>query len=168
MKLIPKPVELVEAPLDGQYAFIELKAPPDEDIFLHQVVRNKNGTAVLAKDAKPDPDQFFEEGYEGYYLALSDTGPTLKQGSSESLGEIGFRAARPDKVRVVSLGGKKAIISAKGKLSSSHFGNYFGLLQEGRYTVLDLSNTARPAAKVLEVVEGNVGDEYARVLVEFP
>lgn len=166
MKLIPKPVELVEAPLDGQYAFIELKAPPDEDIFPHQVVRNNNGTAVLATGA--DPNRFFEESLEGYYLALSDTGPTLKQGSSESLGEIGFRAARPDKVRVVSIGGKKAIISAKGKLSSSHFGNYFGLLQEGRYTVLDLSNTARAAAKVLAVVEGNVGDEYARVLVEFP
>lgn len=166
MKLIPKPVELVEAPLDGQYAFIELKAPPDEDIFLHQVVRNQDGTAVLAKGAASD--EGLEESYEGYYLALSDTGPTLKQGSSESLGEIGFRAARPDKVRVVSLGGKKAIISAKGKLSSSHFGNYFGLLQEGRYTVLDLSNTDKPAAKVLKVVEGNVGDEYARVLVEFP
>ena len=165
MKLIPKPVELVEAPLDGQYAFTELKAPPDQDIFLHQVVRNKRGTAVLANDADPN---WVEGEEEGNYLALSDTGPTLKQGSSESLGETGFHAARPDKVRVVSLGGKKAIISAKGKLSSSHFGNYFGLLQEGRYTVLDLSNTARPAAKVLEVVEGNVGDEYARVLVKFP
>lgn len=165
MKLIPKPVELVEAPLDGQYAFIELKAPPDEDIFLHQVVRNNDGTAVLARGAATD--RSLEESYEGYYLALSDTGPTLKQGSSESLGEIGFRAARPDKVRVVPLSGKKAIISAKGKLSSSHIGNSFSLLQEGRYTVLDLSNTDIPVAKVLEVVEGKVGDEYARVLVQF-
>lgn len=159
MKLIPKPVELVEAPLDGQYAFTELKAPTSGDIFLHQVVKDDGtGTAALATG----------EDATGFYLALSDTGPTLKQGSSESLGEIGFRAARPDKVRVVSIGGKKAIISAKGKLSSTHIGAQFGLLQEGRYTVLDLSNTARPAAKVLAVVEGNVGDEYARVLVEFP
>lgn len=158
MKLIPKPVELVEAPPDGQYAFTELKAPTSGDIFLHQVVKDDGtGTAALAtgKDTT------------GFYLALSDTGPTLKQGSSESLGEIGFRAARPDKVRVVPLSGKKAIISAKGKLSSTHIGAQFGLLQEGRYTVLDLSNTARPAAKVLEVVEGEVGDEYARVLVQF-
>lgn len=158
MKLIPKPVELVEAPLDGQYAFTELKAPTSGDIFLHQVVKDDGtGTAALATG----------EDTTGFYLALSDTGPTLKQGSSESLGEIGFRAARPDKVRVVPLSGKKAIISAKGKLSSTHIGAQFGLLQEGRYTVLDLSNTARPAAKVLEVVEGEVGDEYARVLVQF-
>ena len=75
-------------------------------------------------------------------------------------------ASRPDKVRVVPLSGKKAIISAKGKLSSTHIGAQFGLLQEGRYTVLDLSNTTT-AAKVLEVVEGEVGDEYARVLVQF-
>lgn len=158
MKLIPKPVELVEAPLDGQYAFTELKAPTSGDIFLHQVVKDDGtGTAAIATG----------EDTTGFYLALSDTGPTLKQGSSESLGEIGFRAARPDKVRVVPLSGKKAIISAKGKLSSTHIGAQFGLLQEGRYTVLDLSNTARPAAKVLEVVEGEVGDEYARVLVQF-
>lgn len=158
MKLIPKPVELVEAPPDGQYAFTELKAPTSGDIFLHQVVKDDGtGTAALATG----------EDTTGFYLALSDTGPTLKQGSSESLGEIGFRAARPDKVRVVPLSGKKAIISAKGKLSSTHIGAQFGLLQEGRYTVLDLSNTARPAAKVLEVVEGEVGDEYARVLVQF-
>ena len=158
MKLIPKPVELVEAPLDGQYAFTELKAPTSGDIFLHQVVKDDGtGTAALATG----------EDTTGFYLALSDTGPTLKQGSSESLGEIGFRAARPDKVRVVPLSGKKAIISAKGKLSSTHIGAQFGLLQEGRYTVLDLSNAARPAAKVLEVVEGEVGDEYARVLVQF-
>lgn len=158
MKLIPKPVELVEAPPDGQYAFTELKAPTSGDIFLHQVVKDDGtGTAALATG----------EDTTGFYLALSDTGPTLKQGSSESLGEIGFRAARPDKVRVVPLSGKKAIISAKGKLSSTHIGAQFGLLQEGRYTVLDLSNTAKAAAKVLEVVEGEVGDEYARVLVQF-
>lgn len=157
MKLIPKPVELVEAPLDGQYAFTELKAPTSGDIFLHQVVKDNNGTAVLATDTDAT----------GFYLALSDTSPTLKQGSSESLGEIGFLAARPDKVRVVPLSGKKAIISAKGVLASSHIGAQFGLLQEGRHTVLDLSNTTTAAAKVLEVVEGKVGDEYARVLVQF-
>ena len=160
MKLIPKPVELVEAPLDGQYAFTELKAPTSEDIFLHQVVKDDGtGTAALAEDTDAT----------GFYLALSDTGPTLKQGSSDStsLGEVGFWAARPDKVRVVPLSGKKAIISAKGVLADTHIGAQFGLLQEGRHTVLDLSNTTTAAAKVLEVVEGKVGDEYARVLVQF-
>lgn len=160
MKLIPKPVELVEAPLDGQYAFTELNAPTGGDIFLHQVVKDYgNGTAVLATD----------EDATGFYLALSDTGPTLKQGSSDStsLGEVGFWAARPDKVRVVPLSGKKAIISAKGVLDDAHIGAQFGLLQEGRYTVLDLSNTTTPAATILDVVEGKVGDEYARVLVQF-
>lgn len=158
MKLIPKPVELVEAPLDGQYAFTELKAPTSGDIFLHQVVKaDGTGTAVLATGTDAT----------GFYLAVSDTGPTLKQGSSESLGEIGFQAARPDKVRVVPLSGKKAIISAKGVLAGTHIGAQFGLLQEGRHTVLDLSNTTTAAAKVLEVVEGKVGDEYARVLVQF-
>lgn len=158
MKLIPKPVELVEAPLDGQYAFTELKAPTSGDIFLHQVVKdNGTGTAVPATDTDAT----------GFYLALSDTSPTLKQGSSESLGEIGFWAARPDKVRVVPLSGKKAIISAKGVLANTHIGAQFGLLQEGRYTVLNLSNTTTAAARVLGVVEGEVGDEYARVLVQF-
>lgn len=160
MKLIPKPVELVEAPLDGQYAFTELKAPTSGDIFLHQVVKDDGtGTATLATGTDTT----------GFYLALSDTSPTLKQGSSDStsLGEVGFLASRPDKVRVVPLSGKKAIISAKGKLSSTHIGAQFGLLQEGRYTVLDLSNATKAAAKVLEVVEGEVGDEYARVLVQF-
>lgn len=160
MKLIPKPVELVEAPLDGQYAFTELNAPASGDIFLHQVVKDDGtGTAALATGSDAT----------GFYLALSDTGPTLKQGSSDStsLGEVGFWASRPDKVRVVSLSGKKAIISAKGVLDDTHIGAQFGLLQEGRHTVLDLSNTTTAAAKVLEVVEGKVGDEYARVLVQF-
>lgn len=158
MRLIPKPVELVEAPLDGQYAFTELVAPTSGDIFLHQVVKD-NGTGTAAPVAGTETT--------GFYLALSDTGPTLKQGSSESLGEIGFWAARPDKVRVVPLSGKKAIISAKGTLASNHIGAQFGLLQEGQHTVLNLSNTTTAAAKVLGVVEGKVGDEYARVLVQF-
>ena len=159
MKLIPKPVELVDSHPDGVYAFTELKAPTSGDIFLHQVVKDDNGTAVLATGSDT----------AGLYLAVSDTGPALKQGSSDStsLGEVGFWAARPDKVRVVPLRGKRAIISAKGVLSSTHIGAQFGLLQEGRHTVLDLSNTTTPAAKVLEVVEGKVGDEYARVLVQF-
>ena len=160
MKLIPKPVELVSAPLDGSSAFIELRAPTSGDIFPHQVVKDDGtGTAVLATGT--DSTRL--------HLALSDTGPTLKRGSSDStsLGEVGFWAARPDKVRAIPLTGLLGIISAKGVLASTHIGARFGLLQEGRYTVLDLSNTTTQVATILDVVEGKVGDEYARVLVRF-
>lgn len=160
MKLIPKPIELVSPPPDGVYAFVELRAPTSGDIFPHQVVKDDGtGTAVLATGT--DSTRL--------HLALSDTGPTLKQGSSDStsLGEVGFWAARPDRVRAIPLTGLLCIISAKGVLANTHIGAKFGLLQEGRYTVLDLSNTTTQVATILDVVEGKVGDEYARVLVRF-
>lgn len=157
MQLHPKPVELVESPLDGQVQFEELNAPATGEIYLHQVVKSVSGTATPLAGTETT----------GFYLAVSDTTPTLPAGSTQDLGQAGWYAARPSKVRVVPLSGKKAIISAKGTLAAANIGAQFGLLQEGPYTVLNLANTTNQAAKILAVVEGQVGDQYARVLVQF-
>lgn len=159
MILHPKPVELVEAPLDGQVQAQRVNAPAaPTEIYLYQVVRLASGAAQPVQTTQAT----------NFYLAVTDTSAGAKpQGSFVDNPNGSWFATRPSKVDVVPITGKLGIISAKGTLASANIGASFGLLQEGRYTVLDLANTATAAATILEVVEGAVGDQYARVLVRF-
>lgn len=156
MTLTVKPVELVNKPLNGATQFEELNAPASGEIYLGQIVKDVSGTATLVAGTDTS----------GYKLAVSDTSATLPAGSYVDKG-LGWHASRPSKIRVIDLAGKLAIVSAKGTLATSHIGTSKTFIQEGRYTVLDLaSNPASGGAKILGVVEGTYGDQYARVLVQ--
>lgn len=158
MKLHPKPVELIEAPLDGQVQAQTVNAPTaPTEIYLYQVVRLASGVAQPVQTTQTT----------GFYLAVTDTSVGKPVGSFVDNPGASWFASRPSTVDVVGLSGKLGIISAKGVLASGNIGASFGLTQEGRNTVLDLSNTATAAATIQQVVEGAVGDEYARVLVRF-
>lgn len=156
--LQPKAVELLEWPLDGQPQFQEATAPTTGEIYLHQVVKLVSGvvTPLAGNEAT------------GFFLAISDTTPTLPQTStaSVSIGEF-VGGSRPTRLRVIPLQGRLAIMSVLGNITSAAIGQTRGLKQEGRYTVVDLANTTNAAVTILELVEGRFGAPWARVLVRF-
>lgn len=156
--LHPKPVELIEKPLDGQVQSQSVNAPAaPTEIYLHQVVRVASGTAQPVQSTTAT----------GFFLAVSDTSPGAQpQGSFTTHPNGAWFASRPTKVDVVPISGKLGIISVKGNLAASNIGQSFGLTQEGRYTMLDLANNTA-AATILELVEGRYGTQNCRVLVRF-
>jgi len=159
MILHRKPVELVEQPLDGQVQGERFTAPASPtEINLYQVVRVAAGVVQPVQTTQTT----------GFFLALTDTSPgEHPEGSFVNNPDGSWFSARPTTIDVVSITGRLGIITAQGTLLAAHIGQAFGLLQVGRVTVLDLANPTVDAATILEVVEGSVGGQNARVLVRF-
>lgn len=154
--LVIKPAELVEKPLDGQYFAQRVPAPTTTDFRLGEIVKLSSGQAAKLTGSETT----------GFYMVVKDNTPGLPEGSFVDNPDGDWFAKRPDYVDVVPVSGKKVILTAQGTLTAAHIGAQKPLATtpEG-YTVVDLSGTGT-AATILQVVEGAVGDDNARVLVQ--
>lgn len=155
--VVPKPVELVEPPLDGQIQAQRVPAASGVTFRAGEIVKLVSGTATKLAGTETT----------GFYLVVKDNTPGLPAGSSVDLGYAGWFAKDPGYVDVVPVSGKYVIMTAQGTLAAANIGQQFGLTTgTDGITRLNLSNTTNLAGRLEQVVEGQVGDQNARVLVK--
>jgi hypothetical protein len=157
MTHILKPAELVDRPPDGSGFARRVPAPTTLDFRLGEIVKlNASGQAEkLAGDEDT-----------GFYLVVKDNTPGLPEGSFVDNPDGTWFAKRPNFIDVVPVSGRRVILTAQGTLNATHIGAQRPLATTpDGYTVVNLGGTGT-AARILQVVEGRVGDTNARVLVE--
>ncbi len=154
-----KPAELIDEPPDGTAFAQRVPAPATADFRLGEIVKIASGSAAKLAGTETT----------GFYLVVKDNSPGyLPEGSFVDNPDGSWFAKRPGFIDVVPVSGKRLIMSAKGTLAATHIGAQkpIATTADG-YTVVDLNSTSTTTpAKILQVVEGRVGDTNARVLVE--
>jgi hypothetical protein len=152
-----KPAELVDKPPDGSDFARRVPAPTTTDFRLGEIVKLVSGQA--AKLAGNETT--------GFFMVVKDNSPGyLPEGSFVDNPDGTWFARRPNFIDVVPVSGRRVILNAQGTLAATHIGAQRPLATTADgYTVVNLSGTGT-AARILQVVEGRVGDVNARVLVE--
>jgi hypothetical protein len=158
MTHILKPAELVDRPPDGSGFSRRVPAPTTVDFRLGEIVKlNASGQAEKLTGSETT----------GFYLVVKDNSPGyLPEGSFLDNPDGSWFAKRPDFIDVIPVSGRRVILTAQGTLAATHIGAQRPLATTpDGYTVVNLGGTGT-AARILQVVEGRVGDVNARVLVE--
>jgi hypothetical protein len=152
-----KPAELVDKPPDGSAFAQRVPAPTTQDFKLGEIVKLTSGQA----------DKLTGSETTGFYMVVKDNSPGyLPEGSFLDNPDGSWFAKRPDFIDVVPVSGRRVILTAQGTLAANHIGAQRPLATTADgYTVVNLSGNGT-AARILQVVEGRVGDTNARVLVE--
>jgi hypothetical protein len=151
-----KPAELVDKPPDGTPFAQRVPAPTTTDFRLGEIVKLVSGQA--AKLAGNETT--------GFFMVVKDNTPGLPEGSFVDNADGSWFAKRPNFIDVVPVSGRRVILTAQGTLNATHIGAQRPLATTADgYTVVNLGGTGT-AARILQVVEGRVGDTNARVLVE--
>jgi hypothetical protein len=151
-----KPAELVDKPPDGTPFAQRVPAPTTTDFRLGEIVKLVSGQA--AKLAGNETT--------GFFMVVKDNTPGLPEGSFVDNADGSWFAKRPNFIDVVPVSGRRVILTAQGTLNATHIGAQRPLATTpDGYTVVNLGGTGT-AARILQVVEGRVGDTNARVLVE--
>jgi hypothetical protein len=156
MTHILKPAEMVDKPPDGTPFAQRVPAPTTTDFRLGEIVKLVSGQA--AKLAGNETT--------GFFMVVKDNSPGLPEGSFVDNPDGTWFARRPNFVDVVPVSGRRVILTAQGTLAATHIGAQRPLTTTpDGITVVNLGGTGT-AARILQVVEGRVGDTNARVLVE--
>jgi hypothetical protein len=151
-----KPAEMVDKPPDGTPFAQRVPAPTTTDFRLGEIVKLVSGQA--AKLAGNETT--------GFFMVVKDNSPGLPEGSFVDNPDGTWFARRPDFIDVVPVSGRRVILNAQGTLAATHIGAQRPLATTpDGITVVNLGGTGT-AARILQVVEGRVGDVNARVLVE--
>jgi hypothetical protein len=152
-----KPAELVDKPPDGSTFAQRVPAPTTADFKLGEIVKLASGQAAKLTGSETT----------GFYMVVKDNSPGyLPEGSFVDNPDGSWFAKRPDFIDVIPVSGKRVILTAQGTLAAAHIGAQKPLATTADgYTVVNLGGTGT-AAKIVQVVEGRVGDTNARVLVE--
>lgn len=157
-----KPVELVDKPPDGTQRAQVVNADATQDVYVGQIAKLVSGAAVPVGASDTT----------GFYYVYSDTQVSFPAGGTPNGTGQEIRnfvgGTRPTQVAVLSVSGKRVIVSAKLGTNfdpTTHIGAQKPLVQDGRYTVVDLAGTGT-AATILGVVEGAPGDQGVRLLVQ--
>jgi hypothetical protein len=152
-----KPAELVDKPPDGSAFAQRVPAPTTTDFRLGEIVKLVSGQAAKLAGTETT----------GFFMVVKDNSPGyLPEGSFVDNPDGTWFARRPDFVDVVPVSGRRVILTAQGTLTNAHIGAQRPLATTpDGVTVVNLSGTGT-AARILQVVEGRVGDTNARVLVE--
>jgi hypothetical protein len=152
-----KPAELVDKPPDGSAFAQRVPAPTTADFKLGEIVKIASGQAAKLTGSETT----------GFYMVVKDNSPGyLPEGSFVDNADGSWFAKRPNFIDVIPVSGKRVILTAQGTLSSAHIGAQKPLATTADgVTVVNLGGTGT-AARILQVVEGRVGDTNARVLVE--
>jgi hypothetical protein len=152
-----KPAELVDKPPDGSAFAQRVPAPTTVDFRLGEIVRLASGQAAKLTGTEST----------GFYMVVKDNSPGyLPEGSFVDNPDGTWFARRPNFIDVIPVSGRRVILNAQGTLAATHIGAQRPLATTADgYTVVNLSGTGT-AARILQVVEGRVGDVNPRVLVE--
>jgi hypothetical protein len=152
-----KPAEMVDKPPDGTFFAQRVPAPTTTDFRLGEIVKLVSGQAAKLAGTETT----------GFFMVVKDNSPGyLPEGSFVDNPDGTWFARRPDFVDVVPVSGRRVILTAQGTLTNAHIGAQRPLATTpDGVTVVNLSGTGT-AARILQVVEGRVGDTNARVLVE--
>jgi len=153
-----KPAELVDKPPDGSAFARRVPAPTTTDFRLGEIVRiATNGQAARLTGLETT----------GFHLVVKDNSPGyLPEGSFVDNPDGSWFASRPGTIDVIPVSGRRVILTAQGTLSAAHIGAQRPLATTSDgVTVVNLGGNGT-AARILQVVEGRVGDTNARVLVE--
>jgi len=151
-----KPAELVDKPPDGSAFARRIPAPTTTDFRLGEIVKIASGQAAKL------------EGNEttGFFMVVKDNSPGLPEGSFLDNPDGSWFARRPNFIDAIPVSGRRVILTAQGTLNANHIGAQRPLATTPNgITVVNLGGTGT-AARILQVVEGRVGDTNARVLVE--
>ena len=152
-----KPAELVDKPPDGSAFARRVPAPATTDFRLGEIVTiAANGQANRLAGSETT----------GFHLVVKDNSPGLPEGSFVDNPDGTWFARRPSTIDVIPVSGRRVILTAQGTLANAHIGAQRPLATTtDGITVVNLSGNGS-AARILQVVEGRVGDTNARVLVE--
>lgn len=151
-----KPAELVDKPPDGSAFAQRVPAPTNVDFRLGEIVRIASGQAAKLTGSETT----------GFHLVVKDNTPGLPEGSFVDNPDGTWFARRPNFIDVIPVSGRRVILNAQGTLAATHIGAQRPLsTTTDGITVVNLGGTGT-AARILQVVEGRVGDTNARVLVE--
>jgi len=151
-----KPAELVDKPPDGSAFAQRVPAPTNVDFRLGEIVRIASGQAAKLTGSETT----------GFHLVVKDNTPGLPEGSFVDNPDGTWFARRPNFIDVIPVSGRRVILTAQGTLAATHIGAQRPLsTTTDGITVVNLGGTGT-AARILQVVEGQVGDTNARVLVE--
>ena len=152
-----KPAELVDKPPDGSAFARRIPAPTTTDFRLGEIVSiAANGQATRLTGSETT----------GFHLVVKDNSPGLPEGSFVDNPDGTWFARRPSTIDVIPVSGRRAILTAQGTLTNAHIGAQRPLATTADgITVVNLGGNGT-AARILQVVEGRVGDTNARVLVE--
>jgi len=152
-----KPAEYVDKPPDGAAFAQRVPAPTTVDFRLGEIVKLVSGQAAKLTGTETTD----------FYLVVKDNSPGyLPEGSFVDNPDGTWFARRPNFIDVIPVSGKRVILNAQGTLAATHVGAQRPLATTSDgYTVVNLAGTGT-AARILQVVEGRVGDTDARVLVE--
>jgi len=151
-----KPAELVDKPPDGSAFAQRIPAPTNVDFRLGEIVRIASGQAAKLTGSETT----------GFHLVVKDNTPGLPEGSFVDNPDGTWFARRPNFIDVIPVSGRRVILNAQGTLAATHIGAQRPLsTTTDGITVVNLGGTGT-AARILQVVEGRVGDTNARVLVE--
>ena len=151
-----KPAELVDKPPDGSAFAQRVPAPTNVDFRLGEIVRIASGQAAKLTGSETT----------GFHLVVKDNTPGLPEGSFVDNPDGTWFARRPSFIDVFPVSGRRVILTAQGTLAATHIGAQRPLsTTTDGITVVNLGGTGT-AARILQVVEGRVGDTNARVLVE--
>jgi hypothetical protein len=157
MTYLLKPAELVDKPPDGSDFAQRIPAPTTTDFKLGEIVKIASGQAARLAGTETT----------GFYMVVKDNSPGyLPEGSFVDNPDGSWFAKRPNFIDVIPVSGKRVILTAQGTLDAAHIGAQKPLTTTADgVTVVNLGGTGT-AAKIVQVVEGRVGDTNARVLVE--
>jgi len=151
-----KPAELVDKPPDGSAFAQRVPAPTNVDFRLGEIVRIASGQAAKLTGSETT----------GFHLVVKDNTPGLPEGSFVDNPDGTWFARRPNFIDVIPVSGRRVILTAQGTLAATHIGAQRPLsTTTDGITVVNLGGDGA-AARILQVVEGRVGDTNARVLVE--
>jgi|YNPMSStandDraft_2_1061718.scaffolds.fasta_scaffold04793_3 hypothetical protein len=151
-----KPAELVDKPPDGSAFAQRIPAPTNVDFRLGEIVRIASGQAAKLTGSETTD----------FHLVVKDNTPGLPEGSFVDNPDGTWFARRPNFIDVIPVSGRRVILNAQGTLAATHIGAQRPLsTTTDGITVVNLGGTGT-AARILQVVEGRVGDTNARVLVE--
>jgi hypothetical protein len=154
---IPKPAELVDRPPDGSGFARRVPAPLMFDFRLGEIVTlTASGEAARLSGSETT----------GFYLVVKDNTPGLPEGSFLDNYDGSWFAKKPEYIDVIPVSGRLVILNAWGMVTASHIGARRPLFTSGDgYTFVNIGGTGT-AARILQVVEGRIGDMNPRVLVE--
>jgi len=151
-----KPAELVDKPPDGSAFAQRIPAPTNVDFRLGEIVGIASDQAAKLTGSETT----------GFHLVVKDNTPGLPEGSFVDNPDGTWFARRPNFIDVIPVSGRRVILNAQGTLAATHIGAQRPLsTTTDGITVVNLGGTGT-AARILQVVEGRVGDTNARVLVE--
>ena len=151
-----KPAELVDKPPDGSAFAQRVPAPTNVDFRLGEIVRIASGQAAKLTGSETT----------GFHLVVKDNTPGLPEGSFVDNPDGTWFARRPSFIDIIPVSGRRVILNAQGTLAATHIGAQRPLsTTTDGITVVNLGGDGA-AARILQVVEGRVGDTNARVLVE--